>query len=274
MAFIEPYQLEEMENVLNWHLIHNSNMERLRDAVGAPCLKMIAGEDLTKGDAICIGSDGRAYKASRNDASRMPCIGFAYKDASSGGDAWIQFSGLADLFSGLTVGAKYYVDTNGAITSTKPSSGIIQCVGVAKTSAAIALGAVHLPTADHERLHDIGSSADHERLEKAATTTTDSATVSIWSDSLDTHETRLLEARVVARSSDDQAGYVRRAVVYRSGGDAAILGDVEATFTRESSGAADWDVTISVDGIMVSVDVSGAAGVTVEWSCDVWWQLV
>jgi len=135
MGFLEPYELEEMGNVIGWDAICTGNTQKV-----SPCYVVTAGENLTKGQAVYINSDQKAYKASNSNDSTMPCVGFVYKDATAGNDVWIQFDGKAALFSGLTVGSKYFVGTSGGITATRPTgSSIVQCVGVAVSSTTLLL---------------------------------------------------------------------------------------------------------------------------------------
>jgi hypothetical protein len=63
------------------------------------------------------------------------------KGASSAGSyvTIISTGGQLDGFSGLTVGAKYYLSTNGQLTTTVPTTGFIQQIGVAMTTTMIAV---------------------------------------------------------------------------------------------------------------------------------------
>jgi len=164
MGFLEPYEFEEMGNVIGWDAICTGNTQKVRDAIGAPCYSVTAGENLSKGQAVYIASDQRAYRASNTSDSTMPCVGFVYKDASAGNDVWIQFDGRAALFSGLTVGSKYFVGTNGGITSTRPTgSNIVQCVGIAVSSTTLLLVSLGCDfastrTAEVGGLHIVGAS--------------------------------------------------------------------------------------------------------------------
>jgi len=73
----------------------------------------------------------------------------------------------------------------------------------------------------------------------------------------------MLEVRALGRSGSDRAGYIRRALIYREGGLAALQGVVNTPLTRESAGT--WDVTIQVSGVNVQIVVRGAAEQTVDW---------
>lgn len=81
--------------------------------------------------------------------------------------------------------------------------------------------------------------------------------------------TVMIEAAITARRSDvadNRAGYIRRAVVYRAGGVATLLGSVDTPMTRELQG--NWNATIIVSGNNAVIQVTGGAGQTIEWkSC-------
>ena len=80
---------------------------------------LVAGEDLTAGD-ILRESGGQAYKASNATSSGITkVIGVAAATTSAAGTVTINYDYFSS-FSGLTVGTKYYVGVDGAITSTKP----------------------------------------------------------------------------------------------------------------------------------------------------------
>ena len=89
--------------------------------VGLPtnAFTLVAGEDLTAGD-ILRESGGQAYKASNATSSGITkVIGVAAATTSAAGTVTINYDYFSS-FSGLTVGTKYYVGVDGAITSTKP----------------------------------------------------------------------------------------------------------------------------------------------------------
>jgi len=98
---------------------------------------VVAGENLTVRDSIYIdASDGKAYKTDADDLNKLVFRGFATETVSSGANALIRHDGQMTGFSGLTIGATYYVSgTAGAITTTRPSN--FKVVGVAMTASVI-----------------------------------------------------------------------------------------------------------------------------------------
>lgn len=143
--------------------------------------------------------------------------------------------------------------------------------GPNEVSAADAKDAVNKK---HDRLHDICSSSDHGRMDKGSAQTTDATETTLWSKTLDDNKAYLLEVRIAARQTDNtnRAAYIRRALIYRAGGGATIQGSVSDELTIESD--SNWNATIDVSGNDVRVRVTGAAGTTIDWQCDVWWQEV
>lgn len=61
----------------------------------------IAGETLAEGDAVCIGTDGRVYKAEAEDSTRRPAVGVIGKGGTNGTNVEIVRSGI---FGGLGTG--------------------------------------------------------------------------------------------------------------------------------------------------------------------------
>lgn len=99
------------------------------------------------------------------------------------------------------------------------------------------------------------------------TTTTDGAYHTAATLALPDDKVWLLRVTSVGRRTDAaaRAGYLREAVIFREGGgNATIQSTVATPLTRES--VTTWDVTISVSGSNVLIDVRGAAGQTVNWT--------
>lgn len=97
-------------------------------------------------------------------------------------------------------------------------------------------------------------------------TTYDNAYHTILSYAMQDNTVVLFEATAVARRTDaaGRGSYLRKVVAYRQGGgNATIQGTVDSSLTRESNAA--WDVTITVSGSNVLVQVRGATGQTVHW---------
>ncbi len=94
-----------------------------------------AGEALSARNTIYINSGGNAMKADA-DSSAKQATGWVAADVATGDAGTGYFGGgLVTGFTGLTPGAVYYQSaTAGAITTTKPTSGVLQQVGIALSS--------------------------------------------------------------------------------------------------------------------------------------------
>ena len=99
----------------------------------AALVPAIAGEALAVGDAVYIqASDGRVYKAySNNSREKANVIGLAKEAVSNAGDqVTVVARGPIAGLTGLTVGLDYFLDNNGAISTTAPSGGGVYSVHV------------------------------------------------------------------------------------------------------------------------------------------------
>lgn len=67
------------------------------------------------------GTTGRFYRASNTYAAKTVPIGFITTSAVAAQAQTVYTSGVLGGFTGLTVGAKYYLSADGAITATKPT---------------------------------------------------------------------------------------------------------------------------------------------------------
>jgi uncharacterized protein (UPF0303 family) len=98
---------------------------------------LTAGEDLDAGDVVRI-SGGQLLKADNTtEAGITDVVGINVQTVTSGNTAEIAY-GFYDAFSLLTVGTTYYVGVNGGITSTRPSTYIVE-IGIAVASNRINL---------------------------------------------------------------------------------------------------------------------------------------
>lgn len=97
----------------------------------------VAGENITANDAVYIlASDGKAYQCDADNLGELGFIGFAQETITSGNNVTIKTSGLMTGFSGLTIGAEYFLSaTQGAITSTAPTN--FKAVGTAMSATVI-----------------------------------------------------------------------------------------------------------------------------------------
>ena len=105
-------------------------------------LPAIAGEALSVGDAVYIqASDGRVYKAySNNSREKANVIGLAKEAVTNPGDqlTLVARGPIAGL-TGLTVGLDYFLENDGAITTTAPSGGGVYSVHVGQAISATQL---------------------------------------------------------------------------------------------------------------------------------------
>jgi len=100
--------------------------------VGPDVKVMVASEDLTAGDYVNIWNDGGTEKARLADASNgRDAHGFVKAAALTAANATVYFEGPNDDLTGLTPGARYYLDTAGSVVSTPRTTGLHQFVGIA-----------------------------------------------------------------------------------------------------------------------------------------------
>ncbi|HCA35946.1 MAG TPA: hypothetical protein DEP13_04810 [Gammaproteobacteria bacterium] len=93
----------------------------------------VSGEPLSLGDAVYIKtSDGRVYKAYNNNSrEKANVIGLAKEAVSNAGDqVTVVARGPITGLTGLTVGLDYFLDSNGAISTTAPSGGGVYSVHI------------------------------------------------------------------------------------------------------------------------------------------------
>lgn len=80
---------------------------------------------------IYVYTDGEVYACDANVSTKLDFLGFAISNSTDGNPIQIKNSGIVAGFSGLTVGARYYLsDTVGTISAT-PSTSANVLVGIA-----------------------------------------------------------------------------------------------------------------------------------------------
>lgn len=106
---------------------------------------VVASEALTAGDMVNIwSSTGAKVRRANATAVGKPADGFVLASVAMGGAAIVYGPGAVDTaLSGLTAGARYYLDTSpGQITTTAPntegSGNVVQEVGVALSATSLA----------------------------------------------------------------------------------------------------------------------------------------
>lgn len=109
--------------------------------VGPDVAVILASENLGVGDYVNIYDNTGTPNVRLADKSNgRDAHGFVKDAVTSGNNATIYFEGANDDLSGLTIGARYYLDTAGGVTSTPPviaSASISQFVGYAISATTI-----------------------------------------------------------------------------------------------------------------------------------------
>lgn len=105
-------------------------------------LALTAGESLAARDACYIDSaDGKVYKCDADDLNKLHFGGFAQEAAVLNAAVNLVPDGFLGGFSGLTIGALYYVSgTAGAITTTRPTNAVLTGRAVSATQIKIFSG--------------------------------------------------------------------------------------------------------------------------------------
>jgi len=99
----------------------------------------IAGETIGGHRGVCSSSNLIYYADNTNLLQVNRLIGISVQAVDIGQQLNIQSAGEITGFTGLTAGDILYLQTNGVINTTLPTSGFIQQVGIALTSTTILL---------------------------------------------------------------------------------------------------------------------------------------
>ncbi len=109
--------------------------------VGPDVKVVLASEALVAGDYVNIYNNGGTPNVRKADNSNSrEAHGFVKTAVSNGANATVYFEGPNDALSSLTVGARYFLNTAGAVTTTAPSAPaaqISQLVGIAVDATTI-----------------------------------------------------------------------------------------------------------------------------------------
>ncbi|MEO0132746.1 MAG: hypothetical protein ABIK73_07455 [candidate division WOR-3 bacterium] len=92
--------------------------------IGPQSIVVVAGESLSAGNLVYIGSDGKAYKADASGANQSKiAIGFVTSSFAANDDATVYTEGVISGLSGLTPGGRYFLTaTPGTFSSTAPTT--------------------------------------------------------------------------------------------------------------------------------------------------------
>lgn len=106
----------------------------LPNGIGDDAKILEASEAIDAGDFVNIFDDGGVAKIRKADASNdRPANGFVTTAIVLGASDKVFFEGANDALSGLTIGARYYLDAAGNVTTTAKSAAgeLHQFLGVA-----------------------------------------------------------------------------------------------------------------------------------------------
>lgn len=92
---------------------------------------------IISGDRVVRVSAGQVFIADNTTATPGSVVGLSVNAAQLGAIVNVRSGGKASGFSGLTPGAKYFLGTTGAITTTRPTTGILQVIGVAQDASTL-----------------------------------------------------------------------------------------------------------------------------------------
>ena len=91
----------------------------LPTGIGADTKLIEASENIGAGDFVQIFDDAGTPKVRLADNSNgREANGFVLTAATTGNNATVYFEGANNALSGLTIGARYYLDTAGGVTAT------------------------------------------------------------------------------------------------------------------------------------------------------------
>jgi hypothetical protein len=91
----------------------------------------VAGENISGHRFIRFNDQGEMVLATSDSG---PAVGIVRDAVASGASTRLYKDGSVNGFSGLEPGARYFLSAMGSLTTTAPSTGIIQAVGTAATA--------------------------------------------------------------------------------------------------------------------------------------------
>jgi hypothetical protein len=100
-------------------------------------ITIVAGIDLGGHRGVILNNGTGIYADSSDLSHAGKLVGITSGAITSGSSGVIITAGELDGFSGLTPNAKVYLQPNGVISSTFPSSGFVQQVGIAENATKI-----------------------------------------------------------------------------------------------------------------------------------------
>ncbi len=97
--------------------------------------KLTLASNFTAGQVCYVDGSGEAELADKGAEASSYAVGLCISDGNAGSDRYFQTHGIIEVSGwGLTPGAVYYLDTSGDITSSRPGTGYVVELGVARTT--------------------------------------------------------------------------------------------------------------------------------------------
>jgi len=90
----------------------------LPNGIGEDAVEIATFEDLAAGDFVNIFDNGGAVAVRKADKSGRDANGFVLSAATAPAAVKVYFEGTNSQLSGLTIGARYYLDSTGTVSAT------------------------------------------------------------------------------------------------------------------------------------------------------------
>lgn len=105
-------------------IVANTLVADISGCTGFPTddISIVAGETLSPGDLVRESSSTALKATNASDAGITGVLGFVVSGGSTGSTITVRIRGTYSGLTGLTPNSTYYVGTDGAITTTKPST--------------------------------------------------------------------------------------------------------------------------------------------------------
>lgn len=90
------------------------------------------------GEAVYISGNGAVSKADKSSISTAKVVGFISSKPTST-TCKVRLNGLLSGLTGISFGEVYFLDTNGTITTTPPTTGVLSKVGLGYNTTSIVI---------------------------------------------------------------------------------------------------------------------------------------
>jgi len=114
-------------------------------------------------------SDDEWYECDSDDLSKLEFSAFAISNGTNGNPIDIQSEGICGGFTGLTKGAKYYVQSGGGIGTTEGTNAVLVGIAISTTEILIIKDSDNIALIVAEPSDNLKESADTERSSASTT---------------------------------------------------------------------------------------------------------